>query len=132
MDMIKIREMVERYPEAQKLPCPVAHYIAQILSVDPQEVGQAADDLKSKITFCQLGLFGYGRKGVSAYKVLGRKVEVPPAVIDRVRAGASPENSISCRQLWDIADAEGIFRVEAGDVADSLGLKIVGCQLRAF
>ncbi|MEN6472439.1 MAG: hypothetical protein ABFD81_00300 [Syntrophaceae bacterium] len=132
MDMIKIREMVERYPEAHKLPCPVAHYIARLLSVDPNEVGQAADDLKSKITFCQLGLFGYGRKGVSAYKILGRKVDVSQAVIDRVRAAASQENSISCRQLWEIADTEGVFRVEIGECANTLGLKIVGCQLRAF
>jgi len=132
MDMIKIREMVERYPEAHKLPCPVAHYIAQLLSVDPQEVGQAADDLKSKITFCQLGLFGYGRKGVSAYKILGRKMDLSLEIKDRIRAAAAKDKTISCRELWAIADAEGIFRVEAGDLADSLGLKIVGCQLRAF
>ena len=132
MDMGKIREMVADYPEDKKLPCPVAHYIARLLSVDPNEVGQAADDLKSKITFCQLGLFGYGRKGISPYKIVGRKVEVPQAVIDRVRAAASPENSISCRQLWEIADTEGVFRVEIGECANTLGLKIVGCQLRAF
>jgi len=132
MEMTKIRELVQRYPEERKLPCPVAHYIAQLLSVDPNEVGQAADDLKTKITFCQLGLFGYGRKGVSAYKILGRKMDLPGEIKARIRAAASKENTITCRELWNIADAEGIFRVEAGDVADSLGLKIVGCQLRAF
>lgn len=132
MDTIKIREMVESYPEAKKLPCPVAHYIARLLSIDPQEVGQAADDLKSKITFCQLGLFGYGRKGVSAYKILGRTMDLPGEIKARIRDTASKDNTITCRELWEIADAEGIFRVEAGDVADSLGLKIVGCQLRAF
>jgi len=132
MDMIKIREMVQRYPESHKLPCPVAHFIAQLLAVDPNEVGQAADDLKTKITFCQLGLFGYGRKGVSAYKILGRKMDLPGEIKARIRAAASKDNTITCRELWEIADAEGIFRVEAGDVADSLGLKIVGCQLRAF
>jgi hypothetical protein len=132
MEMDKIREMIERYPEAQKLPCPVAHFIASLLQVSPRQVGEAADDLKRKITFCQLGLFGYGRKGISEYKILGRKVALPAHVMERIAAAASDKKTISCKDLWDIAEAEGAFRVEIGTCADVLKLKITDCQLGAF
>lgn len=132
MDTDKIREMIERYPEAHKLPCPVAHFIAVLSAVAPGLVGQAANELKCKLTFCQLGLFGYGRKGASEHKIMGRKVELPQEVIDRIKRTASAENAITCRELWDIADACGVFRVEIGNMADVLGLKIKDCQLGAF
>jgi hypothetical protein len=131
MDTKKIEEMIRTYPEKDKLPCPVAHFIAASLKTTPEEVGDVATVLKVKLYQCQLGLFGYGRKGASGYKILGRPVEISQEVLDKIR-NASQDGRISCRQLWDIADAAGIFRPEAGNAADSLGLKVTPCQLGAF
>lgn len=131
MDTKKIEEMIRTYPEKDKLPCPVAHFIAASLKTTPEEVGDIATVLKVKLYQCQLGLFGYGRKGASGYKILGRPVEISQEVLDKIR-NASQDGRISCRQLWDIADAAGIFRPEAGNAADSLGLKVTPCQLGAF
>lgn len=131
MDTRKIEEMIRIYPEKDKLPCPVAHFIAASLKVDPETVGDVATILNVKLYQCQLGLFGYGRKGVSGYKILGRPVEVPDEVLEKIRAAAK-DGVIPCRQLWDIADEAGILRPEAGNTADSLGLKITPCQLGAF
>ncbi len=131
MDTKKIEEMIRIYPEKDKLPCPVAHFIAASLKVDPEAVGDVATVLGVKLYQCQLGLFGYGRKGVSGYKILDRPVEVPDEVLERIR-NAAKGGVISCRELWDIADETGVLRPEAGNAADSLGLKITPCQLGAF
>ncbi len=41
-----------------KLPCPAAFQIAKELDLSISEVGNAVDDLKIKVSDCQLGLFG--------------------------------------------------------------------------
>jgi len=40
-----------------KLPCAVAFKIAKKLKVSPKDVGDAANELKIKISSCQLGCF---------------------------------------------------------------------------
>ncbi len=40
-----------------KLPCAVAFKVAKKLKVAPKEVGSAANELKIKISSCQLGCF---------------------------------------------------------------------------
>lgn len=131
MSSEKIKEMIAIYPLKGKLPCAVAHYIAAYLKTPPVEVGMAATEAGVKLDQCQLGLFGYGRKGQSSYKILGRKVEVGQDVLERIRSAAT-KGGISCLMLWDIADSSGITRAEAGNAADSLGIKITPCQLGAF
>jgi hypothetical protein len=127
----KISEMITLYPEKDKLPCAVAHYIAAYLKCDPVEVGKVSTKIGVKLYQCQLGLFGYGRKGKSAYKLTGRKVEVDQEVLDLIKANAS-NGKISCARLWEIADSKGIMRAEAGNAADALGIKVTPCQLGAF
>ncbi len=127
----KIAEMIAVYPEKAALPCPVAHYIAAYLGIDPLEVGKVATRNKIKLYQCQLGLFGYGRKGKTSYKIIGRKVETDEAVLDQIRSRAC-DGRIACLELWRIADECAINRAEAGNAADYLGLKITPCQLGAF
>lgn len=132
MDLDAIREMIETYPERDKLPCAVAHYIASRLGIEPLDVGRAATMLGRTLTFCQLGLFGYGRKGKSAYKIIGRPVELAEDVVRQIKRKATDQQIIACRDLWEIADAKGVIRCEVGNAADALGLKITPCQLGAF
>ncbi len=131
MDISKIEEMIRIYPQKDILPCCVAHYIASCLKITPREVGDAATTLKVRLELCQLGLYGYGRKGTSDYKILGKPVNVPLEFLENIRATAK-DGRISCKDLWDIADTAKIPRPEAGNAADSLGLKITPCQLGAF
>ena len=131
MDRSQIKQMIETYPEDGKLPCAVAHYIADSLGLSPRAVGEVADEIKASFSMCQLGAFGYGRKGQSCYKLFGRPVEVPQEVLERIRAKAS-DGKVGCQDLWEIADSCGVTRVEAGNAADSLDLKITMCQIGAF
>lgn len=127
----RIREMIAANPVKGRLGCAVAHYIAAYLKVEPSLVGSTATRMGVKIDQCQLGLFGYGRKGISGYKIVGRKVEVGDAVLEAIKE-ASDRGRISCLKLWEIAEREGIARAEAGNAADALGIKISPCQLGAF
>ncbi len=131
MSSKKIQEMIDIYPEKGKLPCAVAHYIAAYLGIEPLDVGKEATAKGVRLYQCQLGLFGYGRKGQSAYKIVGRKVEVEKDVLALIRTGTA-EGKISCARLWEIADSTGVIRAEVGNAADSLGIKITPCQLGAF
>jgi len=132
MSIDKIKEMIDIYKEEKMLPCPVAHYIAAYLGIEPIEVGNAATELGVMLYQCQIGLFGYGRKGKSSYKITGRKVEVPEVVNEQIQAIAEKKGSISCKELWQIAEKNGINRAEAGNTADALKIKITPCQLGAF
>ncbi|MBT8489589.1 MAG: hypothetical protein KJN62_00935, partial [Deltaproteobacteria bacterium] len=107
MDNKKIAELIDIYPEKGNLPCPVAHFIAAYLDVSPREVGRVATELGVNLYQCQIGLFGYGRKGKSSYKILGRKVEVPEEVLDIIKSTAV-KGRISCLALWKIADESGL------------------------
>ncbi len=69
---------------------------------------------------CQLGLFGYGRKGKSEYKITGRKIENLDEIIDAIKNQAV-DGKIACALLWKIADDADIIRCEAGNAADALG-----------
>jgi hypothetical protein len=131
MSSEKIREMIAIYPEKGKLPCAVAHYIAAFLNLGPIEVGKVATETGARLYQCQLGLFGYGRKGKSEYKITGRKVEVGQEVLDLIKAHVT-DGRISCAGLWEIADSKGIIRTEVGNAADALGIKVTPCQLGAF
>jgi hypothetical protein len=131
MSSEKIKEMLSVYPGRGTLPCAVAHFIAAQLKADPLDVGKAATEAGVKLDQCQLGLFGYGRKGLSAYKIVGRKVEVGQDVLDSIKSGAQG-GKIPCLRLWEIAHASGVMRAEAGNAADALGIKVSPCQLGAF
>lgn len=53
----KIKEEIEKRIQNNRLPCAVARKIARDLDVPYREVGKVADELKVKITDCELGCF---------------------------------------------------------------------------
>ena len=58
----KLAEEIRRRVGEGPLPCAIAFEIAEKLGIAPAQVGQAANELAVKITDCQLGCFGKGRK----------------------------------------------------------------------
>jgi hypothetical protein len=53
----KIEDEIKKHAVNGRIACPVARKIAEKLSVPYREVGRAADELKIKITSCELGCF---------------------------------------------------------------------------
>ncbi len=53
----KIEQEIKNKAFNGRLPCPVARKIAEELSVSYKDVGKVADELKIKITDCELGCF---------------------------------------------------------------------------
>jgi hypothetical protein len=53
----KIKELLKKKSVNGKIPCPLARQIAEELSVPYKEVGRNADELRIKITSCELGCF---------------------------------------------------------------------------
>ena len=53
----KIAEEIREKAVDNRLPCAAARRIAEELSVPYKEVGRTADELKVKITGCELGCF---------------------------------------------------------------------------
>jgi hypothetical protein len=128
----QILAKIRLWQQESKLPCAVAHYIAAELAVSPRKVGEVADQENgARITQCQLGLFGYAKKGTPTYKILKPMDPIPEALKQAIDV-ASHDGHISCARLWQIADQFDISRHEVGNAADSLGLKVKPCQLGCF
>jgi hypothetical protein len=53
----KIKELLKEKAVNGKISCPVARNIAEELSVPYKDVGRNADELRIKITGCELGCF---------------------------------------------------------------------------
>jgi DNA-binding transcriptional regulator YhcF (GntR family) len=53
----KVVEEIKKKTINGKIPCPIARQIAKDLSVSYNEVGRIANELKVKITDCELGCF---------------------------------------------------------------------------
>jgi hypothetical protein len=53
----RIIEEIKKKAVDNRLPCALARRIAEELSVPYKEIGRIADELKVKITGCELGCF---------------------------------------------------------------------------
>ena len=42
------------------------------------------------------------------------------------------EGNISCEKAWELADKADVEKIEVGELADEVGIKIRACQLGCF
>lgn len=110
-----------------RISCAQTFAIAEKFSVLPIEVGKVINFLEIKISKCQLGLFGYG-KGVKLIKPAASI----PHTLEKELKEAIVKNTISCKKLWEIADALCIPRLEVACGCEKLKVKIIDCQLGGF
>lgn len=57
MNQEKIREAIQAASIQNRLSCEKAHEIAEALAISLKEIGVVCNELKIKITACQLGCF---------------------------------------------------------------------------
>lgn len=115
-----------------KLTCAAAFRAAEELGVSPELVGQAADEAGIRLSRCQLGLFGYGPKATGQHKIVTAMENVPPALEQAIREKLDEEGKLPCATAWELASSMQIAKMEVAAAAETLGVKIVRCQLGAF
>lgn len=115
--------------EDDRLPCATACELAGELGVQPIVVGRTADQMRIRLTACQLGLFGYPghAKGWEA-----AETPAPEGLVEALLAARAAHGRISCAALWHEAQRFSVPRLQAGRLADRLGIKIHDCHLGAF
>lgn len=128
----RIAAAIQTRLEDGQLPCTAACDLAEALGVAPIEVGRTADQVRIRLSACQLGLFGYtGRvKGWELDGVASRPA--PDGLAGALYSARNERGEISCEELWRAAERFALERVHAACVADRLGIKIRECDLGAF
>jgi hypothetical protein len=126
-----ITAAIQNHLTEGKLGCASAFAIARDLARDPLSVGQTADAVGTRLTRCQLGLFGYPNKqGWQTSGVV--ELAVPDGLEEAIAAACTPEGDLTCSAAWSLADSFRIPRMQLGWVAEELDIRIVACQLGAF
>jgi hypothetical protein len=114
------------------LSCAEAFAVSDRAGVPPLDVGRAADFLKIKLSHCQLGLFGYPRRGKGWDRSGASMGPVPDGLEAAIKRRAGREGRVTCSALWDLAELYGVPKILVGDAADRLGIRIIECQLGVF
>jgi len=115
-----------------QIHCAAAHRIAEEFAVEPLSVGKQADEIGIRISRCQLGLFGYApKKGTPGYRVV-KQLDNPPDAACGAARKAAEHGRIPCLTLWRLAAQYGLTKRDIGNIAETLELKIIHCQLGCF
>jgi len=114
------------------LSCAAAFAAAEALGVSPAEVGRTADVLQIRLSLCQLGLFGFPGHAKGWDQAKAAEKPVPAGLEEGLRSAHGGKGELSCLAIWRIAERFGVSRIQAGYIADKLGLRIRPCQLGAF
>jgi len=127
-----IAATIARRLEGGMLPCAAACALATELGCAPAVVGATADALRISLTECQVGLFGYPghAKGWDAAGVAA--LPASAALEAALLAARNDRGELTCLAVWKAAERAGSSRMQAGYVAERLGIKIRDCQLGAF
>jgi hypothetical protein len=128
----RIADAIRARLEDGRLSCTAAHEVAERLGVGPVEVGRTADQLRIRLTACQLGLFGYPGHA-KAWEATGVASRPVPDGLEGALLGARNERGeIGCERLWREAERFSVPLIQVGFLADRLGIKIRECRLGAF
>jgi hypothetical protein len=127
----KIAERVKSHLSDEQLSCTAAHRIAAQFKVTPAFIGHIVDAIDIRLYKCQLGLYGYpNKRGWADAGVT--EMAIPEEFTRAIRDETNEDNEITCAQLWKLAAEYGISRMQAGYIVDTLGTRIIKCQLGAF
>ena len=128
-DKDALRHRLRESAVGSGLPCALAHKLAESCATPPRVVGETADGLGIRITYCQLGLFGYDAYGEKRWT---RSLTATPAALERDLRLACADGRLSCATAWRWADERGLPRLLLGSVAETLDVRICDCQLGCF
>jgi hypothetical protein len=123
----KVAAAIQGRTKDGTLSCVDAFRIAEELAVMPLDVGETADALEVRLVRCQLGLFGYGDP-----KRIVRPAEQVSSELEQAIRDGLVEGRLPCAEAWVIAARFGLPKLEVGNAAEKLEIRISQCQLGAF
>ncbi len=110
-----------------RLPCAVAFTITEKLDVSPRMVGDKVNELKIRITNCQLGCFAVEkatRPGLD-------NMEIAAALAEELQADMI-DRQLPCSAAFEVARKLKVSRKQVGDAATKLNIMLIDCQLGCF
>jgi hypothetical protein len=111
-----------------RLSCASAFVIAQEAGTSPAEVGRHADLLETKITACQLGLFGH----VKERRNIVEPAEKVSNELEEALRGGIVDGRLPCREAWEIAERFGLSKMRITAACERLKIRFSECQLGTF
>lgn len=125
-EKIDIADILKASTADNSIPCSKVFEICNKYSFFPDLAGFTMDQYNLRITFCQLGLFGYPE---------GKKIPVcdniSKTLEDRILSSLE-DKKLPCSAAWNIASDMNIRKMDVSSACEKLGIKIGRCQLGAF
>jgi hypothetical protein len=125
-EKIDMTEILKSASADNKLSCAKTFEIINKYSFFPDIAGLTMTQNKIKITFCQLGLFGYPEG-----KIIPSCDNVSDELEDKIYSGLE-DGKLPCGAAWNIANVMKIKKIDVSAACEKLGIKINKCQLGAF
>lgn len=123
----KIAGLIKQKAINNVITCADATSIAEVAGISMKEVGVNLDLLEMRISFCQMGLFGF-----SPDKRIVKAAEKVDAALQKAIEENLQDGRLSCENSWKIADQLGLPRMSVSETCEALKIKIKPCQLGAF
>lgn len=109
------------------ITCADATSIAEVTGNPMKEVGVNLDLLEMRISFCQMGLFGFSPDK----RIVKAATTISPALQKAIETHLL-EGKLSCEKAWKIAEQLNLPRMTVSEACEALKIKIKPCQLGAF
>jgi hypothetical protein len=123
----RIAGLIREKARDQVITCADATSIAEVIGKPMKEVGVNLDLLEMRISFCQMGLFGF-----SPDKRIVKAAAVIAPELQKAIEAHLLEGKLSCENAWKIADQFDLPRMTVSEACEALKIKIKPCQLGAF
>lgn len=123
----QIARLIRQKAKENMITCADAISIAAETGKTIPEVGVNLDLLETRISFCQMGLFGF-----SPDKRIVRAAKAVDEALQKAIEAKLQNGRLSCQQSWVIADAFDLPRMAISEACEALKIKIKPCQLGAF
>jgi len=122
----ELKKMIKAALADNRLSCRKAHEIAADSEFTPEDIGRAADLMEIRLTGCQLGLFGHGKKEkIQAVASLDAKLE-------KILRESLLDGTLPCLTAWQIAADFNLQKTDITAACEAGKIKITPCQLGAF
>jgi hypothetical protein len=123
----EIVRLIRQKAKDNVITCAEAVSIAGETGQPIGKIGKNLDLLEARISFCQMGLFGF-----SPDKRVVRAAAVVDEALKKAIEAKVVEGRLSCAVSWEIADALQLTRMAVSEACEALKIKIKPCQLGAF